>query len=570
MSESNSLHWLNAYEDRVAGLHVHQECCQLADVQGDNDWELLLATPDKKLKLFKNSQVRTELNVLDVPNAICAFIVDRQSSLPAVAVSSGPYVFVYRNLRPYFKFKVPEEKVDRSEKGIWDNARSKSAADLKTELKQLQDDPEVNLTVRSRQFLALETNEEQEEFMDRLASVPLVSHTVVTCLGKLKRNSLDQSESDHLVVGTESGQVLVLQSGANAIEQHYNLPSVPVGISASGIWETESRIVVGCRNGRLYTIRNKKKVTTEFDTASPIVGFCLVQQELFVACSDQSFQCYHVKGRKLWTMRFDKKISSVFPLTTETMSACLVGFENGNVKTLTSEGKEMLHETGPDEVNDSVSAIRFGRFGREDHCLIICFRSGALKVKIIPRRVVSGELLANQSNKSEESSSLNIPKKTRLYVEQTQREQAEFRKMHHLFQKELCRLRLDTARSYVKLISSGYSHVSSGRSKRIGLNARIQGIGPHFVLLVDVTNQGNESISGTILTFNFDGGLYSVSPPQLHLPVLVPHVTSTFSTHVNTAQEELSGQIFSMLSDSSQEGLPLVSALVKMPAPAEI
>ena len=109
------------------------------------------------------------------------------------------------------------------------------------------------------------------------------------------------------------------------------------------------------------------------------------------------------------------------------------------MKTITSEGKEILQEIEADESNDSVSAIRFGRFGREDHSLIICFRSGALKIKIIPRRVISGELLGHQRSRSDESNSLVIPKKTRLYIEQTQREQSEYKKMHRLFQRELCR-----------------------------------------------------------------------------------------------------------------------------------
>ena len=78
---------------------------------------------------------------------------------------------------------------------------------------------------------------------------------------------------------------------------------------------------------------------------------------------------------------------------------------------------------------------------------------------------------------------LNVPKKTKLYVEQTQRERDQATEMHRLFQvcsaralllagggggltvvlvpffvavqRDLCKLRLTTARSYVKVITDG-------------------------------------------------------------------------------------------------------------------
>ena len=44
-----------------------------------------------------------------------------------------------------------------------------------------------------------------------------------------------------------------------------------------------------------------------------------------------------------------------------------------------------------------------------------------------------------------------MPKKTRLYVEQTDREREQAGDMHRVFQRELCKLRLATSRAYVKV-----------------------------------------------------------------------------------------------------------------------
>ena len=46
---------------------------------------------------------------------------------------------------------------------------------------------------------------------------------------------------------------------------------------------------------------------------------------------------------------------------------------------------------------------------------------------------------------------LAVPKKTKLYVEQTQREREQAVDMHRIFQRDLCKLRLSTARAYVKV-----------------------------------------------------------------------------------------------------------------------
>ena len=54
------------------------------------------------------------------------------SVLSAVAVASGPYIFVYKNLRPYFKFTLPSLPVNPQEEGLWDQIREVGLAFLNT------------------------------------------------------------------------------------------------------------------------------------------------------------------------------------------------------------------------------------------------------------------------------------------------------------------------------------------------------------------------------------------------------------------------------------------------------
>ena len=46
-----------------------------------------------------------ETQLLDLPTAVCTFMMDTNE--PAVAVSSGTNVFIYKTIRPYFKFTLP-------------------------------------------------------------------------------------------------------------------------------------------------------------------------------------------------------------------------------------------------------------------------------------------------------------------------------------------------------------------------------------------------------------------------------------------------------------------------------
>ena len=64
--------------------------------------------------------------------------------------------------------------------------------------------------------------------------------------------------------------------------------------------------------------------------------------------------------------------------------------------------------------------------------------------------------------------------------------------IHVDIQRDLCKLRLNTARSYVKMISDGQGPVSFSSGVSLRLNARVQGIGPRFQIKIDLQNTGSK------------------------------------------------------------------------------
>lgn len=210
--------------------------------------------------------------------------------------------------------------------------------------------------------------------------------------------------------------------------------------------------------------------------------------------------------------------------------------------------------------------MRFGHFGREENCLILTYRNGAMSIKILPRQAsLESPHGVAAGPPPEQDIPLNLPKKTKLYTEQSQRERemavgvlhdhsicffflsvphafffCVFPDMHRTFQRDLCKLRLTTARSYVKIITDGQGPVSSLPGSSIRLTAQVQGLGPLFKIKLTVQNTGPKPMSDVPIVFSFNQDLYRMRSPTMtvrcvfvvlcfHLLLLVLSSPSPFS-----------------------------------------
>lgn len=80
-------------------------------------------------------------------------------------------------------------------------------------------------------------------------------------------------------------------------------------------------------------------------------------------------------------------------------------------------------------MHDIVVAMKFGRFGREDNTLVMVSKKGALTVKILKR---TAKFIAKEYEEEGKVSTgstagkLIVPKKTKLFVDQTMREREQY------------------------------------------------------------------------------------------------------------------------------------------------
>lgn len=138
---------------------------------------------------------------------------------------------------------------------------------------------------------------------------------------------------------------------------------------------------------------------------------------------DMCLYSYTAKGSCIWSMKQPAKITALTAIDIEILGLRLIGvaLENNQVNFYHDRNKVDTIET-----EDIITSMKFGRYGREDNTLVMVSRNGTLIIKILKRtaKFYSKEISDSASSVSI-SEKLNIPKKTKLFVDQTMREREE-------------------------------------------------------------------------------------------------------------------------------------------------
>ncbi|GLH14205.1 Bardet-Biedl syndrome 1 protein [Gryllus bimaculatus] len=554
----------------------------LADLNGDNDYKLIVAdlgtgTMNIKLKVYKGTSLFTESTLIDVPTGVVSFHMDvSEPRIPAVAVASGPNIYIYKNMRPYFKFSLPTLEVNALERDLWLQMRDKCMeVDTFFELIQnlRQEIGFTHLTPRSQQLLLLE-HEKWKSFVETHVTTPLKKQTVITSITTLNKNMAEEDAVACLVVGTENGGIYVLDPEAFTVLESLSLSgcsssnnTVPVHLVATGLFDVEYRILAACRDGTICLLRRgfqEAKVLVQLSTQVVAMVVILENNNIVTALMDRTIQCFTRKGKKHWEIKSPKNVTTmgVVPLHHLSLTLLAVAMTGGTVQLY--EGRQLVDVV---TVPDTVSALRFGHFGQEENTLILITVGGSLYVKILKRTAHFTPQNDSIGLVPAQQIKMAIPKKTKLFVEHTMRERENAVAMHQTFQHDLFRLRLNTARACVRALESCNNPISTSTVDPLKMTAQVLGLGPKFKLYLTLENMSVSSTSKDLaISFHCDDKIYSVEKPFIYIPVLTPGLTYQFETGVECVSElGISDQIriFIVKLDQSE---PLLAVMVAMPA----
>ena len=172
-----------------------------------------------------------------------------------------------------------------------------------------------------------------------------------------------------LVLGTESCSVYILDPEAFTIMDSLGLPSPPVLLSVSGLYDVEFRIIVACRSGELCVLKRgwqTAKIICPLD--SQPVGLVRRDKNITVATMDNSLMAVNSKGKKLWSVKLPHSIICIEKMDIPSRGLYLVAVAMSSNHVLVYNDKNVVDCFKMDE---PVSAMKFGRFGREENTLVI-------------------------------------------------------------------------------------------------------------------------------------------------------------------------------------------------------
>jgi len=421
----------------------------------------------------------------------------------------------------------------------------------------------LRLTSTSQDLLAIEDEGAAVAFVEDQRERPLASQTVCTCMEVLRKDLEEDDAVSMLVVGTEAGQVLILDPAGTSVSKKWQLPSAPVYMAITGVRDIEFRIVCACRDGNVHTIKESGPSGVVIELESMPCGLVRQDKHILVGCMSSVIHAFTLRGKKAYSIYLPDPISCMELLAlskTRVAKAMLVGMSSGEIRLYAEK-----HLVASLRINEPITAMRFGSYGREEGALAVVGASGSLSIKMLQRTAKFDAASGSSGPPPEQDVPLSIPKKTKLYVEQTQREREQATEMHRAFQRDLCKLRLSTARAYVKMITDGQGPMSYSSGSALRLTAQVQGLGPKFKIKLSLQNTGSKAVTDLSVAVNYNALLYRIKQAVFELPLLVPGLIHRIDVELECVDENGTADTLKVYVCGPKSVVPVLSALVSMP-----
>lgn len=476
------------------------------------------------------------------------------AGLSSVAIAAGAYIFVYRNLRPYFKITMPLIPLHESESKVWKAGRT--AIETRKLLRELQFQG-VPLSATAIEIVGdTDLGEHEDTIIAARTKLP-IRCAVCTCFAALSVEQEEPGCRQQLLAGTEAGLLIVFQRHGSEPQTAIPIGGTPTLIAVTGTLTTGWRAAVALRDGNVCIVRDGKLLPSNIKCEAAIAGLGWVQpsiesgdrgKHLVVAMTNGIVKAFYGEGRVRWEVNLRPCIISAatcfsqLSSTSIDSSGILIGTTGGHLYTVV-QGKLISKLNLGESSADSVVGIAFGDYAREGNAAIVTMSSGALHVLVLKRRAsVILKSLRRQSGRrgdmigAESAPALEVPKKSKLFISAAQREKEFASDIHEIFQRDVLRMKLSAARSYVRVAASGRGPTAvvgiKDKSASLRLSTTIEGIERQFLIKARLQSTGQRVLRHLALVAAPSDASIIAVPAVSHIPCLLPDCALDISVKV--------------------------------------
>lgn len=558
MSNSKNLNWRSAFSEKTTGVAAVPGCLTSGDVFGDGDHRILIISLDQRLLCFEGPRMTHEIALPDMPSSVCVhYSGNSQTSIPLVAVGAGNSIYFFLNLRQYSKFVLPPPFKSEKEEEIYKQfiEANLTLTELQQELARAKEQEAV-LCPQSLAFLVADLSTKQATERYRALMTDISSTDCITALSTIKNNAVGEDLSTHLLVGTESRTLLLLDAKDSAVEKKWELGAPASSIRTQGYLTGSSLIAVITRDRSLRIISNLSDHITQIPCESLPVDVAISSGNIYVALVSKLVKIFDPVGKLLETVSFEEHIISLAAVSVENrqFNVCCVATANGNMTFI--DNAETVSTL---ELEEGISAMYFGRVGREPENLLTISKHGGLFLRTLSR-VPS---LTKQEKKTDTNtvSPLPIPKKTNLFLEQCKKERANAEEMYDDWKNSLRYIYLLSSNTYAQILED--SVVSP--IDNVSFSVKVLGMGPDFLMNVTTINSGSEAISNIKVIPKYNKQVYKVNPAFIDLPTMVGGYQYTAKFNVESIERDGKSDVINVIAISPQYTIPFCSSIVQIP-----
>ncbi|KAJ3293459.1 Bardet-Biedl syndrome 1 protein [Blyttiomyces sp. JEL0837] len=360
---------------------------------------------------------------------------------PILAITSGPNIYLYKSHIPCTKCTLPPLPPNPHELTLWNQLREECIRAKNAELEYGPGSAVAGIDRGVVRRVVCGLKELRDQGVVDLCARSL---RIVALAGEIK----DSGVVDEIAVSYARAVASV------ELKIEFQLSSALVYVSVSGLYDYDYHIIAACRDGNVYLLKSnvcKRLIQVQV----PLCGLISFDDYVLTADMNRMVIAYNHKGQIHFSIQMPSKITVLQPITIPQLATSSTTSLHNNMSTtnintyaisLTNHEIRIYNNNkllsilkippiSPTGVSTPASAIRFGKFGREENgCLIVLLRGGGLAVRILKRGVdliegnkgtgyCGGDVDAVFVN--EDELPLPVPRRTRLYLEQTLREQEQ-------------------------------------------------------------------------------------------------------------------------------------------------